>query len=90
MSEPISVGDRVLIWRGHRCDIGKVFVVAEVKPANRRSFWTCPCGAWEAYSEHWVGADTLVNGYGAPISWVKKLPPISDPERVERREELTA
>jgi len=81
----IKVGDLVVIVRPKFCcgddsTIGKIFTVT-----GFRSEWHCLCGA--------QGKDLCVmrgDWWRCHISRVRKIPPLSDPETTETREELTA
>lgn len=91
MSERIEVGDLVVAVRGcdacddgGRCDtIGTVFRVTLI----RQSHGTQRCPAQRFYQEHMVA-----EGYPGAVfalTWLKKIPPLSEPETVEREEELS-
>ncbi len=92
MSERIKVGDLVMIVRGHECVMnlyqGVIFTVTGfVQP--RFGGWHCArCGRDNAGGNE--AAATGFHKAHAPISWLKKIPPLTEPETVERKEELPA
>ena len=90
MSEPIKVGDLVVIVRGHSCSmeryLGMVFVVAAIRQA-RCGGWHCPhCNRNDQWgpepAAEWVGVGN------APLSWLKRIPPLSELEGQRTEETL--
>lgn len=89
MSEPIKVGDAVMVVRGHACDIGRVFIVKDIVDVWG---WSCDrCGAEEdeAFNVERFALEREEN-FGSLISWLKKISPLSEPETVERDESVPA
>ena len=93
MSEPIKVGDLVMIVRvccAKRDALGAIFSVAGID-----SYRT---GAWQCRHCMTTGRDCRVKAtakYGdgnmhAPLSWLKRIPPLSELEGEKRDEEITA
>lgn len=85
MSEPIKVGDLVMVvkWpHEHRQKyLGHIFPVQSIA-----AYVSCSqCG------QLWVEptAETPTHR-GVPISWLKKIPPLSELDDVKRDEEITA
>lgn len=90
MSEPIKVGDKVMLVYGACADIvqyiGTVFEVRRVR-FDRARCVVC----WHTTAPGTHVEIELNGGWGPiPISWVRKMPPDSD--RIEEREpsEVTA
>lgn len=82
----IKVGDLVQVVRGHPCDLGNVGVVLDI---HTWPLWSCPkCGKYE--SGPFVGATLHFPFSGAPLSWLKRIPPLSELEGEKRDEEITA
>jgi hypothetical protein len=87
----IQVGDLVMTVRGHSCVMkavgGVPFVVQEIVPTQSGG-WACSrCGEFNA------GPDTDAARFGKvkiPLPWLKKIPPLVEPETVEREERVSA
>ena len=92
MSERIEIGDLVMIVRGHECVMrlyqGAIFTVTGfVHPIH--GGWHCDfCNKDDAAGNE-LAATGLHKG-NVPLSWLKKIPPLTEPETVERKEELPA
>ena len=94
MTERISVGDLVQVVRGHQCTVerfcGLIFVVAEIVQP-RGGGWHCPhcnldsAGPNEPAAGMYVGARNHV-----PLSYLKRIPPLSELESEQRKEEVGA
>ena len=90
MSEPIEVGDLVMIVRTH-CETskaaGKVFIAPKPIKSWTGKFecgrchrvWNCSEDLFE-YTKHEY----------CPRSWLKRIPPLSELEGEKRDEEITA
>jgi len=97
MSEPIGVGDLVMVVRGHSCVMerlgGVPYRVKHIAP-QRNGGWHCSrCGTWDIAPEELVGAGfegVHVAGNGIPLGWLKKIPPLSELDDVKRDVEITA
>ena len=88
MSEPINVGDLVMVVRyPHKCSSseafsGMVFVVNELDAGGV----TCDnCG--EFINGPLAGTITYI---GIPVRWLKRIDPLSEPEYVPTENEVTA
>ena len=94
MSEPIKVGDLVMVvlWP-HRCinpivPIGKVFVVRAIVSDAHDGFCR-RCG--ETISNSCISAQGATSGNASiPISWLKRIDPLAEPETVETDETVKA
>lgn len=91
MAEPIKVGDLVMVVRGHACTIddfgGIPFRVTAIRRLRLSVYCCRRCGtdgihAGPYYVPH--------EGAGIPFEWLKRIPPLTEPETVERRDEVTA
>lgn len=91
MSE-IKVGDLVMVVRAHCTEqIGKIATVTEISGGK----WTCLCG--EVKSEELTARlpnialrqNFHMSGW-YPLSWLRKIEPLSEPETTETREEIEA
>lgn len=89
MDKAISVGDLVMIVRPTKCGhgrLGAIFTVAEIrKPRGRYHCEKCKIS---------LGNDCLVaTGYGRfciELDRLKRIPPLSEPETTERKQEQPA
>lgn len=90
MAEPIKAGDLVMVVRTpHVCSVGwlgHIYRVAYIHPLNP----TCRvCGA-----DLVPGAMTAIHSdgtfSGAPLPWLKRIPPLEELEGEKRGEEITA
>lgn len=84
MSEPISVGDLVVIVRSC-CGrlVGRIFIVGEIEFQRTRCH---KCG-WSGGEMH---GSLNQNWWGVPLSWLRRIPPLSELEGEKRDEEITA
>lgn len=86
MSEPIKVGDLVQVVRGHECDLGNTGIALEIETWD---FWSCPkCHAFKRGP--FLGVTMRLPVSGAPLSWLKRIPPLGELGDVKRDEEITA
>ena len=95
MTERISVGDLVMVVRGHEC------AVAILGGVPRRVYgfrpqtgggWVCPsCRKRDIAPSATIGARLFQGGDSAiPLAWLKKIPPLSELESEQRKEEVGA
>lgn len=92
MSEPIKVGDLVQVIHcccvGTEVAVGHIFVVSRIVIPKGGRF-THKCGFFstenKAIAEH--KNRTLDH---APLSWLKRIPPLSELEGEQRKEEINA
>jgi hypothetical protein len=98
MSEPIKVGDLVMIVRGHDCLLRKrgfePFVVLALIP-QRAGGWKCgQCGERDLGKNDAYGAragwNKVSDDSSVPVSWLKRIPPLEELDDVKRDEEITA
>ena|SRR3990167_7754394 len=87
----IQAGDLVMVVRGHSCVLNKYggipMTVESVHASSSgiagfRCFACTQLIAPEGYAEFLM--------LSIPLSWLKKINPLAEPERVERDEEVTA
>ena len=88
MSEPIKVGDLVVVVRWPCCGkgLGVVDRVTSIFPTPRPFKHSC---AW-CHAETVEGTTVETEGYYLPHSWVRRIPPLSELEGEKRDEEITA
>lgn len=88
MSEPIKPGDLCVVV--HDCcggHLGRIFVVDYIY--SRNSFLRCDYCGWQSGT----GVIVWVVGFGAPekmlypLAWLKKIPPLTEDEAIEREAE---
>ena len=86
MTERIAVGDLVQVVRWpHPCKnkLGKIFVIGWI---NEHGIRCQECG--EDLVEHGSGAMLADSNNGCPISWVKRIPPLSELEKSQTSHDL--
>ena len=88
--KPISVGDLVMVVRGHQCYAGYTFTI--VRP-NDGTFSGILCPVCDKYV--WdSGPQAYLKGKEAPgnlpIAWLKRIPPLDESEDVPTGEEIAA
>ena len=95
MNEPIKVGDLVMVVRGHECVMqiagGVPFTVtALLSPTG--GGWHCPVCNKRNAGPNVVGAEGFraSKGRGLPLHWLKRIPPLSELEGEQRKEEINA
>ena len=94
MSEPIRVGDLVVVVRSeHECTTriygGAVFTVTGFEPQTGGG-WTCGrCGAVNLLPNILEVALGL-HKYGVPVPWLRRIPPLAELDEAERKEETPA
>ena len=86
MSEPIKVGDLVMVVKKNVCgcdwSVGMVFKVIAIDRTQAKN-WCCKCGA--LYGPF----DQAVNGvWGAALYRLKRIPPLSELESEKREEDI--
>lgn len=86
----LKVGDMAILVRGHKCvlnDFGGVpFRVDNIKADSRFHCSNCGLGyVWGADSYTHVS-----NGLNLPLSWLKRIPPLSDLEGLEDSHDIPA
>lgn len=92
MDKPISVGDLVQVIRWpHDCfprtSFPTIFTVLEIHPMNPR----CPrCDEQVALGDRSAMLRHNGKNTGLPLSWLKRIPPLSEMEGEKRDEEITA
>ena len=87
----IEVGDLVVVV--HHCCAGGDGVHALGRIFRVVTLEDYPLGAWECHSCKQTGRDMRAvgaNGFFAPLSWLKRIPPLGEIEREEILKELTA
>ena len=90
MSEPIKVGDLVVIIRWSCCGyrVGQIFRVHTI--LTQRSFKCLHCHSNEGGNNLTVAWDGIFAGIGARLDWLKRIPPLSELEGEKSDEEITA
>jgi hypothetical protein len=89
MSEPIQVGDLVVIV-GMGCphgieELGRVFRVGEVVHEHT----LCQI-CHKRHGLNWCVVDPADDDLAYPFSWLKRIPPLSELDDVKHDEEITA
>jgi hypothetical protein len=86
--KPISVGDLVVVVRGHVCDLGETFIVTRIDRWS--GGWVCTkCG--EESDDDYVGASPStdpMDRHCVPLPWLKRIPPLSELEGERTQEEM--
>ncbi len=85
MSERIEVGDLVMVVHTHcpHHTLGVPYVVSRLG----RGCGMCAICKADIGAHDWAASE---EGITCPLKWLKKIPPLTDPENVERKEELPA
>jgi len=82
-SERIEIGDLVMIVRGHECAVARAggipFVVTGFALPYGGGWHCADCDKNDAWGNE-LAATGLWNG-NAPLSWLKKIPPLVEFER---------
>jgi hypothetical protein len=82
---PIQVGDLVQVVRGHECDLGSTFRVGQIREPTLWG-WICPkCSCIDRSPELWADRG---DEHGAPLSWLKRIPPLDELEGERTQENL--
>jgi hypothetical protein len=97
MDKPISVGDLVMVVRGHECVVAKVGGVPyTVAAIVQKMFggWYCPLCRTEDHGQSEALGARLVplhkdDGAAIPLGWLKRIPPASELDSEKRDEKLT-
>lgn len=90
MSEPIKVGDLVMVVR--LCCVkymdgdGPIFTVAKIHDIGRGSI----CTHCKSDLPDTARAASVAAFVGVPLPWLKRIPPLSELGDVEHKEELPA
>lgn len=88
MSKPISIGDLVVVLRGHQCGIGKMGTVVEIFRHHHDG--TCKdCGARLPKVNGGLVARLDIDRRFA-ITRLKRIPPLDEMESAKRDEGITA
>lgn len=89
MSERIEVGDLAQVVRGCGCFGGFIERVNAVGAGE--VLMMCDKCRWQgmAVPAVWAGWH-MEKMYAAPLSWLKKIPPLSTPDHVTETEEISA
>jgi hypothetical protein len=96
MSEPIKVGDLVMIVRGHECAVrlkgGIPYTVTAIVPQVGGGWYCNACNTKDHAPHDLFGAALWHTGHGngMPLSWLKRIPPLSELDDVKNDEEITA
>lgn len=96
MDKPISVGDLVMVVRGHECVLrlkGGIPWRVLGFSAQRNGGWHCPkCFEGDIAPEAAIAARLEFHdkGNGIPLSWLKRIPPLDELETVRTEDEVTA
>ena len=106
MDKPISVGDLVVVVRGHSCVVELLGGVPYKVDGIHRQVgggWICNrCGTRDIAPEalygasgHYVPNGTKLLKVGIPVGaiptqWLKRIPPLGELEGEKRDEEITA
>ena len=94
--KPISVGDLVMVVRGHECVVNlKGGIPYRVKgfSMQKNGGWMCgECGSKDLAVNDLVAAILwqVIPGNGIPLSWLKRIDPDALTDDVQTKEELTA
>ncbi len=88
MSEPIKVGDLVIVIHiccdGVNTPLGKITTIAEI----RHNVTCCDKCGQRNDTTHAASIQNFQNGL--PLSWLKRIPPLAELEGEKRDEEITA
>lgn len=90
--KPISVGDLVMVVRGHACVVqylgGIPWTVDEIV-TQKGGGWQCgKCGGRNIYPHGLLAAQN--DHFTIPLDFLKRIPPLSELEGEKRDEEITA
>lgn len=93
MDKPISVGDLVQVVRlccvEHLCGHSPIFRVEDVHGmAIRKGYGKC--SACHAFLPKELYGSPIVGKWGLPLSWLKRIPPLSELETTRTEDEVTA
>jgi hypothetical protein len=88
----IKAGDVVMVARmPHKCGeytLGHIFTVTAVFPMQ---WMRCPkCGVESIVRDDAAEGYDAIKGGGFPVSWLRKIDPLREPEAIPRPEEITA
>lgn len=85
-NQSIKEGDLVMVVRGHACDLGVTFIMG--KPRSWPLGWECATCRAETFGPY-VGVHAG-RGNWPDVTWLKKIPPLAEPEGEQRKEEIPA
>lgn len=88
MSEPIKVGDLVMVMRNH-CNDHAVGTIFQVRSLLGDQFTYCPrCGSKGHFGEL---AELEFSGFHnrMPLSWLKRIPPLEELQTYRQTDETT-
>ena len=94
MSAPIKAGDLVMVVRSH-CAAQEAGIGGRIYVAEGYGDST-PIACWHCHGDYGEGMPqiAMTSSKGTkcfhPAAWLKRIEPLSTPEHVENREELTA
>ena len=92
MDRPIQAGDLVIILRGHCVDssAGNIVTVLEIQDSGARFCQRCGIIDNPGVVARLRFPDKGDNDYFAPLAWLKRIDPLSEPEQIERKQEQPA
>lgn len=101
MSEPIKIGDLVMLVRGHKCALdfkgGVPWQVTDIRMDEGFGMRCQICGQTgigkNALRAGGMGTPAGVKGHpdgGMPLSWLKRIPPLSELDAIKREEKEPA
>ena len=96
MNKPISVGDLVMVVRGHSCVIqrsgGVPYRVRRLLTPFEAGWHCILCGAQNmapnTAGANLEGVHSANSDAGYPLQWLKRIPPLDEMEREKRREDI--
>jgi hypothetical protein len=94
VSEPIKVGDLVVLVRGHECALAEAGGVPFVFNATYRYTTSVHCARCKADPLFGPGdyprLPKSLGGWVVPMTWLKRIPPLDELEREQEKKEITA
>jgi len=84
---PISVGDLVMVVRGHECHKGEVYTVHGIEPATAIP-WKCKRCKEVVKVGEYTFVDVTGRSEGFPDSWLRRIPPLTELEGERTEEKL--
>ena len=95
MTEPIKVGDLVMVVRGHACIVARIggipFTVLAFMPQIGGGWHCSVCNERDIAQSDLIGARLLRHAdHGIPLSWLKRIPPLAELEGEQRKEGVEA
>lgn len=89
MSEPIKVGDLVMVLRG--CCVNRDTFIGEIRRVDDR--FTSGGRCFQCGADYSGEPGAVLDGIDVTtfhVSWLKRIPPLSELESEKTKEELTA